>query len=395
MDAGGDLRGAACWLHPDMKKEGLMKPSVQGGHLLPWTLPHADLFDSGENNWGYTDAMAEQQLREQLAFSTFSSYQVFLLIYNFGVLVAGAPGSVVRHFFSGRNGDGSKGVSSISDKKGPWSKKLKDFVVEAPWKILAKAWKLRNEPRVVELSDDQYVQCLAKAEELYTKWFVNGLGRARSMVCHEKFQMDEYLVDGMRESGYATIDWGNLGEEDDVELNFKTVFAAAAKEADEDKKALDEAAAEPDAAEASASAEAEEDPVAAARATLDKACAARAALVNLAMVTDARPAEYESALESLNATIESRLQEIAKKRDGGHASTAIDVEGEAAAPSKKRPSRGRPRKGHTWNSEIGRWEEDAAAPPQTSRAPASGAAPQPPKMPLLPQPASEQEGAAA
>ena len=349
MDAGGDLRGAACWLHPDMKKEGLMKPSVQGGHLLPWTLPHADLFDSGENNWGYTDAMAEQQLREQLAFSTFSSYQVFLLIYNFGVLVAGAPGSVVRHFFSGRNGDGSKGVSSISDKKGPWSKKLKEFVVDAPWRRLAETWKLRNEPRVVELSDDQYVQCLAKAEELYTKWFVNGLGRARSMVCHEKFQMDEYLVDGMRESGYATIDWGNLGEEDDVELNFKTVFAAAAKEADEDKKALDEAAAEPDAAEAEAEAEAEEDPVAAARATLDKACAARAALVNLAMVTDARPAEYESALESLNATIESRLQEIAKKRDGGHASTAIDVEGEAAAPSKKRPSRGRPRKGQKWD----------------------------------------------
>ena len=120
MDAGGDLRGAACWLHPDMKKEGLMKPSMQGGTLLPWKLPHANLFDSGENNWGYTDAMAEQQLREQLAFSTFSSYQVFLLIYNFGVLVAGAPGRVVKHFFSGRDGDGSMGVSSISDQKGPW-----------------------------------------------------------------------------------------------------------------------------------------------------------------------------------------------------------------------------------------------------------------------------------
>jgi hypothetical protein len=312
-----------------MKKEGLMEPSVQGGSLLPWKLPHANLFDSGENNWGYTDAMAEQQLREQLAFSTFSSYQVFLLIYNFGVLVAGAPGRVVKHFFSGRDGDGSKGVSSISDKKGPWSKKLKEFVVDAPWRRLAETWKLRNEPRVVELSDDQYVQCLAKAEELYTKWFVNGLGRARSMVCHEKFQMDEYLVDGMRKSGYLAIEWGNLGENDDAPLDWKDVFAAAAKEADEDEKALDEAAAEPDAAEAEASAEAEEDPVAAARATLDKAYKVRAALVNTAMVTGARPAEYESLLESLNAIIESRLQDIAKKRDGGHVSTAIDVEAEA------------------------------------------------------------------
>ena len=210
-----------------------MKPSMQGGTLLPWTLPHANLFDSGENNWGYTDAMAEQQLREQLAFSTFSSYQVFLLIYNFGVLVAGAPGRVVKHFFSGRDGDGSQGVSSISDQKGPWSKKLKQFVVEAPWRRLAETWKLRNEPRVVELSDEQYVQCLKRADELYAEWFESGLGRRRSMVCHGKYQMDEYLEDGMRKSGYNSIVWGNLGEDDDAQLDWKEVFAAAAKEADE------------------------------------------------------------------------------------------------------------------------------------------------------------------
>ena len=329
MDAGGDLRGAAAWLHPDMKKEGLMKPSMQDGHELPWTLPPADLFDSGDNKFGYPDAVAEEQLREQLAFSTFSSYQVLLLIYNFGVLVAGAPGRVVKHFFSGRDGDGSMGVSSISDQKGPWSKKLKEFVVDAPWRRLAETWKLRNEPRVVELSDDQYVQCLAKAEELYIKWFVNGLGRARSMMCHEKFQMDEYLVDKMRKSGYLAIEWGNLGENDDAPLDWKEVFAAAAKEADEDKKALDEAAAEPDAAEASASAEAEDDPIADALATLERAYKARAALVNRAMVTGARPAEVDRVLESLNATIDSCLQEIAKLRDGGHASTAVDVEAEA------------------------------------------------------------------
>ena len=249
VDAGGDIRGAVCWLHPDMKKEGLMKPSTQDGHELPWTLPHANLFDSGENNWGYTDAMAEQQLREQLAFSTFSSYQVLLLIYNFGVLVAGAPGSVVRHFFSGDRGDGSKGVSSISDKMGPWSKKLKEFVVDAPWRRLAETWKLRNAPRVVELSDDQYVQCLRRRDELYTKWFEEGLGRARSMECHVQFQMaDSRLLDGMRESGYLTVEWGNLGENDDVELDFETVFAKAAEDEEEETDALDAAAAEPDAA---------------------------------------------------------------------------------------------------------------------------------------------------
>ena len=349
VDAGGDIRGAACWLHPDMKKEGLMKPSVQDGHLLPWTLPRADLFDSGDNKFGYKDAVAEEQLREQLAFSTFSSYQVLLLIYNFGVLVAGAPGQVVKHFFSGRDGDGSKGVSSISDKQGPWSKKLKELVVDAPWKILAKAWKLRNVPRVVELSDEQYVQCLAKAEELYTKWFVEGLGRARSMECHEHFQMADSRLDGMRESGYLTIEWGNLGEDDDVELDFETVFAKAAEDEEEETDALDAAPAEPDAAEAEASAEAEDDPIADALVTLKKAYEARAALVNRAMVTGARPAERD--LEGLNAIIDSCLQDIAKKRDGGHASTAIDVEADAAPPPdpSKKP-RGRPPKGKKWDA---------------------------------------------
>ena len=69
--------------------------------------------------------------------------------------------------------------------------------------------------------------------------------------------------------------------------------------------------------------------------------------------------------------------------------------GERTTTARVPQPRGRPRKGHTWNSEIGRWEEDAPPPPQTSRAPASGEAPQPPKMPPLPQPASGQEGAAA
>ena len=76
------------------------------------------------------------------------------------------------------------------------------------------------------------------------------------------------------------------------------------------------------------------------------------------------------------------------------AAAAAAAGGERTTTARVPQPRGRPRKGHTWNSEIGRWEEDAA-PPQTSRAPASGAAPQPPKMPPLPQPASGQEGAAA
>ena len=119
-------------------------------------------------------------------------------------------------------------------------------------------WRTAERAARARLSDEQYVQCLKRADELFIEWPRSPARTSSAMMCHEKYQMDEYSAkDGMKKSGYLAIEWGNLGENDDVPAGLERGVRRGGRGGrTRSAKALDAAAAAGD-AETSAEASAE------------------------------------------------------------------------------------------------------------------------------------------